>query len=451
MNLRSSTQTRRVFFLSLPIFAELLLQLLVGNIDQLMISNLGSSAVASVGNGNQVMNVVIIVLETMSAATTILLTQHLGAGGREEGCNEVATVGLTVTALFSLLMGLALLFLPHVLFELLRTPEEAFDGACLYLRIVGGTVLVQGLYIQLCAILRSYTLLREVVVISVVMNLLNVMGNALLINGWLGFPRLGVTGAALATVLSKAAGLLLAAWILRQKCPVRFSPKYLSPFPAETVKHLLGIALPSGTESLSYNVSQIFILRFINLMGTTVIATKVYASMLANVAYIYTIAIAQATQIIIGYLLGAQKTEEVTRRVWSTTRIAILVSEALTFLLLLFCDPVYSLFTDDPAIHALGRRIILVELALEIGRSINIIMVKTLTTAGDVWFPVVIGIFSMWTISVFGGWLLGHSMAWGLVGVWIAMACDECFRGVLFTIRFRRGRWKEKRLVSERK
>ena len=451
MNLRSSTQTRRVFFLSLPIFAELLLQLLVGNIDQLMISNLGSSAVASVGNGNQVMNVVIIVLETMSAATTILLTQHLGAGGRGERCNEVATVGLTVTALFSLLMGLALLFLPHVLFELLRTPEEAFDGACLYLRIVGGTVLVQGLYIQLCAILRSYTLLREVVVISVVMNLLNVMGNALLINGWLGFPRLGVTGAALATVLSKAAGLLLAAWVLRQKCPVRFSPKYLSPFPAETVKHLLGIALPSGTESLSYNVSQIFILRFINLMGTTVIATKVYASMLANVAYIYTIAIAQATQIIIGYLLGAQKTEEVTRRVWSTTRIAILVSEALTLLLLLFCDPVYSLFTDDPAIHALGRRIILVELALEIGRSINIIMVKTLTTAGDVWFPVVIGIFSMWTISVFGGWLLGHGMAWGLVGVWIAMACDECFRGVLFTIRFRRGRWKEKRLVSERK
>lgn len=451
MNLRSSTQTRRVFFLSLPIFAELLLQLLVGNIDQLMISNLGSSAVASVGNGNQVMNVVIIVLETMSAATTILLTQHLGAGGRGESCNEVATVGLTVTALFSLLMGLALLFLPHVLFELLRTPEEAFDGACLYLRIVGGTVLVQGLYIQLCAILRSYTLLREVVVISVVMNLLNVLGNALLINGWLGFPRLGVTGAALATVLSKAAGLLLAAWVLRQKCPVRFSPKYLSPFPAETVKHLLGIALPSGTESLSYNVSQIFILRFINLMGTTVIATKVYTSMLANVAYIYTIAIAQATQIIIGYLLGAQKTEEVTRRVWSTTRIAILVSEALTLLLLLFCDPVYSLFTDDPAIHALGRRIILVELALEIGRSINIIMVKTLTTAGDVWFPVVIGIFSMWTISVFGGWLLGHGMAWGLVGVWIAMACDECFRGVLFTLRFRRGRWKEKRLVSERK
>ena len=451
MNLRLSPQTRRVFVLSLPIFAELLLQLLVGNIDQLMISRLGSAAVASVGNGNQVMNVIILVLETVSTATMILLTQNLGAGGREETCNEVATVGLSFTALFSLLTGLVLLCFPHVLFELLRTPEDAFDGACLYLRIVGGTVLVQGLYIQLCAILRSYTLLKEVVVISVVMNLLNVAGNALLINGWLGFPRLGITGAALATVLSKAFSLILAIWILYRKCPVRFSLKYLSPFPRETVRHLLGIALPSGTESLSYNVSQIFILRFINLMGTAVIATKVYASMLANVAYIYTVAIAQATQIIIGYLLGARKTEEVTRRVWSTTRIAILVSEALTLLLLLFCDPIYSLFTDDPAIHALGRQIILVELALEIGRSINIIMVKTLTTAGDVWFPVAIGIFSMWTLSVFGGWLLGLGMNRGLTGIWIAMALDECFRGVLFTFRFRRGKWKNKRLVSERK
>ena len=78
MTLRFSPQTRRVFHLSLPIFAELLLQLLVGNMDQFMISPFGTAAVSAIGNGNQVMNVVIIVLETMSAATTILLTQHIG-------------------------------------------------------------------------------------------------------------------------------------------------------------------------------------------------------------------------------------------------------------------------------------------------------------------------------------------------------------------------------------
>ena len=80
MTLQVSPQTRRVFHLSLPIFAELLLQLLVGNMDQFMISHFGSAAVAAIGNGNQVMNVVIIVLTTMSTAATILLTQHIGAG-----------------------------------------------------------------------------------------------------------------------------------------------------------------------------------------------------------------------------------------------------------------------------------------------------------------------------------------------------------------------------------
>ena len=448
MKLRFSPQTRRVFHLSLPIFAELLLQLLVGNVDQFMLSHFGSAAVSAVGNGNQVMNVVVIVLETMSSATTILLTQHIGAGRQGEACDEIATVGVAVSAAFSAVMGLLLLCVPHVVFTILRTPAEAFDSACLYTRIVGGTVLVQGLYIELCAILRSYTLLKEVVTASVVMNLLNVAGNAVLINGWLGLPRLGVTGAAISTCVSKAVGLTLVIWTLRQKCGVRFSVKYLRPFPMETFQRLLGIATPSGAEALSYNVSQIFILRFINLMGTTVIATKVYASMLANVAYVYSIAVAQATQILIGYMLGARKLDEVTRRVWSTIRIALVISELLTLCIFLFSDPIYSIFTPDPAIHALGRQIILVEFALEIGRSVNIVMTRCLTTAGDVWYPVIVGISSQWLVAVLGSWLLGHVLGGGLVGIWAAMACDEGLRGLLFLLRFRKGTWREKRLVE---
>lgn len=448
MTLRLSPQTRRVFYLSLPIFAELLLQLLVGNVDQLMIAPFGTAAVAAIGNGNQVMNVVIIVLETVSSATTILLTQHLGAGQEGEPCNEIATVGVAVSAAFGAAMGLVLLCAPEMVFSLLRTPEEAFAGACLYTRIVGGTVLVQGLYIELCAVLRSFTLLKEVVAVSVVMNLLNVAGNAVLINGWLGLPRLGVTGAAISTCLSKTVGLALVVWMLGKKCRVRFSLRYLRPFPATACKRLLGLAMPSGVESLSYNFSQILILRFINLMGTTVIATKVYGSMLANVAYVYAIAVAQATQILIGYLLGAQKLEEVRRRVWSTVCIAILVSEGLTLVLYLLCDPIYDIFTADPAIHALGRQILLVEFGLEVGRSVNIVMTRALTTAGDVWYPVGVGIFSMWVVAVGGGYLLGHGLQWGLVGIWIAMALDECLRGGLFVLRFQRGTWKKKRLVE---
>ena len=358
MTLQVSPQTKRVFHLSLPIFAELLLQLLVGNMDQFMISHFGSAAVAAIGNGNQVMNVVIIVLTTMSTAATILLTQHIGAGRVGKECSEIVTVAVTVSAVFSFLVGLFLLLEPELVFQLLRTPEDAFDGACLYTRIVGGTVLLQGLYIQLCAVLRSYTLLKEVVVLSVSMNLLNVAGNAILINGFFGFPQMGVAGAAVSTVISKAVGLTLACITLKRKCTVRFSLQYLRPFPAKTFRALLGIALPSGTEALSYNVSQTFLLRFINLMGAAVVSAKVYGSMLANVAYVYSIAVAEATQILLGYMIGARKLDEVNGRVWSTIRIALVVSELLTLTILIFCDPIYNIFTADPVIHALGRQIL---------------------------------------------------------------------------------------------
>ena len=354
-------------------------------------------------------------------------------------------MAVTVSAVFSFLVGLFLLLEPELVFQLLRTPEDAFDGACLYTRIVGGTVLLQGLYIQLCAVLRSYTLLKEVVVLSVSMNLLNVVGNAILINGFFGF-RNGRAGAAVSTVISKAVGLTLACITLKRKCTVRFSLQYLHPFPAKTFRALLGIALPSGTEALSYNVSQTFILRFINLMGAAVVSAKVYGSMLANVAYVYSIAVGQATQIILGYMIGGRKLDEVSGRVWSTIRIALAASELLTLLILIFCDPIYNIFTDDPVIHALGRQILYVEFGLEIGRSINIVMTRCLTTAGDVWYPVGVGIFSMWIVAVGGSWLLGHALNWGLVASglpWPAMNVSgvRCLRSVSGVVSGRKPGW----------
>lgn len=444
---RVSAQTVRAFKMSLPIFAELLLQLLVGNVDQVMLSHFAQSSVAAVGNGNQIMNVVIIVMDAMSAATTILMAQYIGA--KEEGqCGRVCVAGFVIVGTFSLLAGLVLLCFPGTLFTLLRTPADAFAEACLYTRVVGGAVILQGCYFVFCAALRSFSLLREVMISAVVMNCVNIAGNAILINGLLGAPRLGVLGAAISTDLSKLLGLCLAARMFRKKCGVRLHWGLLRPFPRDMVRKILAIAMPSGVEALSYNVSQIFILRFINLMGTAVIATKVYAGIFANIAYVDTIAIAQATQILIGYLLGGRQLDEVDQRVWSTMRIALLMSEAITLLIFIFSAPLYGIFTDDRAILALGRQILIVEFFLEIGRSVNIVMVRSLTAAGDVWYPVTVGIVFQWLVAAMGSWLLGSVLGLGLVGVWIAMACDECFRGVLFVRRFRHGDWREKRLVD---
>ena len=147
MTLQVSPQTKRVFHLSLPIFAELLLQLLVGNMDQFMISHFGSAAVAAIGNGNQVMNVVIIVLTTMSTAATILLTQHIGAGRVGEECSEIVTVAVTVSAVFSFLVGLFLLI--GVITATVLVYEAAEEKLPDWVRVCGlGIYSLFGMYVM---------------------------------------------------------------------------------------------------------------------------------------------------------------------------------------------------------------------------------------------------------------------------------------------------------------
>ena len=127
---------------------------------------------------------------------------------------------------------------------------------------------------------------------------------------------------------------------------------------------------------------------------------------------------------------------------WRSVIVSIAVSESLNLVIYLLAEPIFRIFTQDPAVIALARQIILIEFALELGRSVNITMVRCLIAAGDVRFPVGAALFSTWFIAVGLGWLLGMHFGMGLQGLWIGMAADECFRGLLFVLRFRAGTWQ---------
>lgn len=279
------------------------------------------------------------------------------------------------------------------------------------------------------------------------MNVMNIFGNAVLLNGYFGMPKLGLTGVAISTNLSKLIGLLLLFVVFLKKTDTQLGLRFLKPFPFDTVKRLLYIAVPSGAEGLSYNLSQLVILSFINPYGTAVVNTKIYASMIANVSYVYANAIAQATQIAVGYLLGAGKKEEVTKRVWTTVRISFCVCVGVTILSYLNSDTVFGIFTDNPQILALGKKILAIEIILECGRAMNIVLVKMLCSTGDIVLPISVGIFCQWFVAALLGYTIGTVLGLGLLGIWIAMAIDECSRGLVFIFRFRSGVWKKKQVI----
>ena len=381
-------------------------------------------------------------------ATTVVLTQCLGAEDDHKS-NQLCVLSMMVIGAVSVLSTCVALFFNRPIFRLMNIDSAILHETCLYLMIVGGFSLVQGLYLNFAAILRSHTRLKEVMAVSILMNVLNIIGNAILINGLFGFPRLGIVGAAISTVISKTIGLVCIYIVFRKYTKIELKFKYLKQGSKEMLFKLLKIGIPSGAENFSYNLSQICILSIINPYGAAVTATKGYCSLLANFAYVYAIAISEAVQIVIGYLLGGGKVEEVEKKVWWTLKISIAVCVGMMFIIWLFSPSVLGIFTQDGEMLSLGRQVLFIDIFLEFGRAINILMTKSLISVGEIKLPICVGISFHWAVALLLSHIFGGVLHLGLQGIWVAMAIDECSRGLIYFLRFRTNKWKKKYIPAE--
>ena len=438
------TKNSYLFKMSIPIFVELMLQLLVGNIDQIMVSRYSQSSVAAIVNGNQIMNIVIITMNMLCMATTVVLTQCLGAKDKYKS-NQLCMISMLVIGVVGTFSTSIVLLFNRQIFQMMNIDPVILEETCSYLMIVGGFSIVQGLYLNFAAILRSHTRLKEVMMVSVGMNIINIVGNAILINGLLGLPRLGIIGVAISTVFSKTVGLAAIYLVFRKYTEIELKFCYLKEGSRDMLFKLLKIGIPSGAENFSYNLSQICILSIINPYGAIVTATKGYCSILANFAYVYAIAISEAVQIVIGYLLGSGQIDEVEKKVWWTQKISIAVCVGMMFIIWVFGYPILGVFTDNPDMLALGKQILFIDIFLEFGRAINILMTKCLISVGEIKLPICVGITFHWAVALLLAYVFGGILHLGLQGVWVAMAIDECSRGLIYFFRFRSNKWKRRK------
>ena len=433
--------------LSIPIFIELFLQMLLGNVDQFMLSHYAETAVAAVANANQIINVILFLLIVMSTATTILIAQYLGAK-RPDKIDEVYTISIVFHTLFSVVAGAVVILFHETLCQWLGVPPEILQETSLYMNIVAASIPITGIYTTYVAVFRGHSMPRIAMWIALVMNVVHIILNYALIYGWGPIPSMGVLGVSLSTVISKALGLGLIIWCHQSLLTARLKVEYIRPFRWDTLKQLLFISVPSGGETLSYQMSQTVIMKMINLMGLVVITTKVYVYIIATFCYMYTIALANAAQIVVGFLMGAKREEEVSRRVWMTTAAGVSIGVGLSTFFYFACEPVMRLVTDNQEIIKLAKDVLFVEIFLEIGRGANIVLVQCLQAAGDIRIPVFVGVFGMWIFAVTLSYYFGIVLGWGLVGVWVAMAIDEIIRALIFVWRWQSNKWRGRSLIS---
>ncbi|WP_096435783.1 MATE family efflux transporter [Alteribacter populi] len=439
-----------LYALTWPIFIEIFLHMLMGNADTLMLSQYDDNAVAAVGVSNQLMSVIIVMFGFVATGTTILIAQYLGAKKNQQA-SQIAVVSLAANLLFGLLLSAVLFLFGPQLLGAMNLPPELMETALLYLRIVGGFAFVQALIMTAGAVIKSHGFTRDAMWVTLGMNLLNVIGNYLFIFGPMGFPSLGATGVAISTATSRTLGLVVLMLLLYKRVNGELPFSYLfRTFPKVELQQLMKIGIPSAGEHLSYNASQMVITFFIASMGTIELTTRVYATNIMMFSFLFAIAIGQGTQILVGHLIGEGKYQEAYARCLRSLWIGFTVSTTAAALFAIFRKPLLSIFTDNPEIIELGGILLLLTVILEPGRAFNLIVINCLRAAGDVKFPVYIGILSMWGVSVTISYGAGIIVGLGLIGVWLSFIADEWLRGLLMLRRWKGKQWQRMSFVHQK-
>ncbi|MEH6944160.1 MATE family efflux transporter [Bacillus sp. JJ722] len=441
-----NTQQLTLFALTWPLFIEMFLHMLMGNADTLMLSLYSDNSVAAVGVANQILSLVIVMFGFIATGTAILVAQNLGAKNTL-AASEISVISLVTNLAFGLILSIAVFLLSRNLLQLMDLPTELMGEANSYLSIVGSFSFVTALIMTASAILRSYGFTKDAMFVTIGMNILNIIGNYLFIFGPFGIPVLGVEGVAISTTVSRIIGFVAIMILLIKRIPQKLEFLKVFKMPFIHLKNLLAIGVPSAGEQLSYNGSQMAITYFITMLGTEALTTRVYASNLMMFIYLFAIAIAQGTQILVGHDIGAKKYEVAYRRCLKSLRLGIIVSLLCALVFAIFSKPLLSIFTNNSEILIAGSILLWLTVILEPGRAFNIVIINSLKATGDVKYPVTIGILSMWGVSVTLSYILGIHFGWGLVGVWIAFAADEWLRGILMLRRWQSKVWMKKGFV----
>ena len=421
--------------------------MMLGAVDTIMLSQYSDESVAAVGVVNQIVMFAFLIFEVINIGTSVLCSQYLGAKMQK---NMVQVVG--VALLFNLVVGLLISAILHygatTLLGWMGLRPELLKYGIGYMQIVGAFAFFQAISFTISASLRSADKAIYPMLVTVLVNIMNIIGNYSLIFGKWGMPALGAEGAAISTSVARGVSMVVLFVILFRKHIPRFPLNYFRPFPWVELKNLLKVGLPSAGENMSYSFSQVVITYFINILGNNALATRTYTVNIVMFVYLFAIAMAQGGAISIGHLVGQKKIRAAYLLGKYVMRLSILVSLVLSCVWAASGHFIFSMLTDNQEIIKMGVTIMLVDIIVEIGRAVNIYATNALRSAGDVNFPFYVGVAVQWTVSVGFSYLFGIHWGWGLVGMWCAFLLDENIRALLFVKRWNSMRWARKGFIK---
>ncbi|MEL4243465.1 MATE family efflux transporter [Shewanella xiamenensis] len=433
-------QRMGIVALTWPIFIETLLQSLLGISDIFMLSHYSDNAVAAVGLTTQLMFFMMVMSMMVSTGASILISQNNGAG-RTQQATDIGVASVALSLGLAVIMGTSMFFGAHGIIGLFELEPKVAGYSYDYLLICGSLSIGLVMNIAFAAILRSYGFTRSAMLVTSSTGLMNVLGNYIALYSPFGLPVYGVTGVAISTVTSQMIGALIMLAVIRSK-HIPLPMQRLKLLPRSTYWSVMRIGLLNAGEMLSYNVAQMTIIYFISQMGTLSLTAYTYGLNISRFIYCFSVALGQAAQIQTGYYVGKQWFDEITVRVQKYCLVGFIASLAIVLTFYWQRFTIVGWLSENPGVIELTALLLLGSIALETGRVFNLVIISALKGAGDVAFPVRVGLFSMWGIGVLLAWFFGLHLGYGVLAAWLAVAADEWVRGLIMVQRWRSGRWQ---------
>lgn len=424
-----------------PLIVEQLLLIVVGLVDSIMVASVGESAVSAVSLVDTIMVLVTQVFTALGTGGAVVAGQFLGQKNKKKSCeaSDQLMLFLLISSIGVMILGYALkYFILHKVFGALDADVMGF--ANIYLLIVFLSIPAIAIYNGAAALFRAMGNSKITMKISILMNSVNFIGNAILIYGL----KMGVMGAAIPTVFSRYLAAVIVFYLIRnQGLQIHLSEKICFKFDGGMIKRILYIGIPNGLENSMFQLGKIVVLNLVASFGTASIAANAVSNCLALFQIVPGMAIGQADLAVVSQCVGADdeyQTRHYTKKMMKLSYIGMLVTNIIIFIVLMPILDVYNLSSQT---SAMARNIIIYHGVVGILIwPLSFMLPNSLRASNDVKFCMIVSILSMWIFRIGFSYIVGKYMGLGVFGVWIAMTIDWAVRSVFFVWRYLSGRWK---------
>ena len=427
--------------LIIPLIIEQLLTVTVGLADSIMISSVGEAAVSGVSLVDSIMILLINMFSALATGGAVVAGQYLGQKKHVMACKTADQLILFISALAAVIMAGIYAMRGFILHGVFGAIEPAvMHSAEVYLLIVTVSIPFLAVYNGCAALFRTMGNSKTAMQMSLFMNAVNIIGNAVLIYG----VGMGVEGAAIPTLASRViAAAVILVLLKNRNQAVHISRNFNFKFKGFLVGRILKIGVPNGVENSMFQLGKILVLSLVAGFGTASITANAVSNMVAMFEIIPGMAVGLAVLTVVSRCVGANDYEAARYYTKKLLKIAYASLIVFNLFIVAMLPVIIRAYHLSPETAAITRKILLYHtLCCVTIWPVSFTLPNTLRASNDVKYTMVTAIISMWIFRIFFSFVLGKWLGWGVFGVWVAMTLDWAVRAVLFLIRYIKGKWQ---------